>query len=311
MPDRRKVAILLFDGVQIIDYTGPYEVLGQAGMEVFTVAVEPEMITTAMGMRVMPHYAMDNAPAADVLLIPGGEVGPTQENPSVIRWIQKRSERAEYVMSVCNGAYILAKTGLLDGLTATTFYDLQDGLSAIAPTVTVVRDQRYADNGKFITTAGISSGIDGSLHLVSKLFGRGRAQMVALNMEYDWQPDSTYARANLADRHIRTVFRRNLLLDTPPGVSATVLSTEGSAREWEVRWEVRGASSAVELVRLVGAQLGAGEWVARNSTDTGGWEFTDDEGIKWHGAVDVRSIRDEVFTIGLTVEHTGARERHR
>ena len=77
------------------------------------------------------------------------------------------------MVSVCNGAYILAKTGLLDGLKATTFYDLLDGLPAIAPKVKVVRDQRYVDNGKFITTAGISSGIDGSLYVVSKLFGQG------------------------------------------------------------------------------------------------------------------------------------------
>jgi putative intracellular protease/amidase len=194
----KKVAILIFDGVQIIDYTGPYEVFGQAGLQVFTAAVTAAPITTNMGMKVTPHYALDEAPAADVLLIPGGGVIATQQDPRVLKWIQERSKLAEYVISVCNGAYILAKTGLLDGLTATTTAGLIDGLATVAPKVNVVRDQRYVDNGKFITTAGLSSGIDGALYVVSKLFGKGQAQLTALGMEYDWKGDSKYARASLA-----------------------------------------------------------------------------------------------------------------
>lgn len=116
----KKVAILIFDNVQIIDYTGPYEVFGAAGLQVFTVATSTATITTSMGMKVTPRYSLDDAPAADVLLIPGGGIYATQQDPRVIKWIQERSKQAEYVMSVCNGAAILAKTGLLDGLTATT-----------------------------------------------------------------------------------------------------------------------------------------------------------------------------------------------
>ena len=198
----RKVAILIFDGVQIIDYTGPYEVFGEAGLQVFTVATSASRITTNMGMKVTPDYALDDAPLADVLLIPGGGVVDTQQDPRVLKWIQERSKKAQYVISVCNGAYILAKTGLLDGLTATTTAGLIDGLAAVAPKVKVVRNQRYVDNGKFITTAGLSSGIDGALYVISKLFGKAQAQLVALGMEYDWRGDSNYARANLADRQI-------------------------------------------------------------------------------------------------------------
>ena len=304
LTNRKSAAILIFNGVQIIDYTGPYEVLGQAGMDVFTVGIKSEMVTTAIGMKVTPHYAMENAPAVDVLLIPGGDgVTSAQEDPNVIKWVQERSEQAEYVVSVCNGAFILAKTGLLDGRTATTYYDLLDDLSASAPKVEVVRDQRYVDNGKFITTAGLSSGIDGSLYVVSKLFGKGRAQMVALNMEYDWQPDSTYARANLADRHIRKVFGRNLLLNVPP-VQAKVLNTDGSTRNWEVKWEAQGEISAAELLKLIGDQLGAGEWVKQNSANTNDWKFTDEEGANWRGAVEVRPAGGKVFNISLKVEHT-------
>jgi transcriptional regulator GlxA family with amidase domain len=303
---RKKAAILIFDGVQIIDYTGPYEVFGQAGMEVFTVAAKPETITTAMNMKVTPHYTLENAPASDVLLIPGGGVTRTQEDPNVIKWIQERSKQTEYVVSVCNGAYILAKTGLLDGLTATTFYDLLDGLPAIAPKVKVVRDQRYVDNGKFITTAGISSGIDGSLYLVSKLFGKARAQMVALNMEYDWKADSTYARADFADRHIRKALGRNLRLNVPTGTQAKVLSTEGTSRNWEVKWEARGETSADELLKLIGDQLNAGRWANQNSVNAGGWKFSDGESGEWRGVVEVRPAGSKVFNISLKVERVGA-----
>ncbi len=309
-PNRRKAAILIFDGVQIIDYTGPYEVFGQAGLDVFTVAVKPEMITTSMGMKVTPHYTLENAPSADLLLIPGGDVSRSQADTNVIKWIQERSKQASYVVSVCNGAYILAKTGLLDGLTATTFYDLIDGLPTVAPKVKVVRNQRYVDSGKFITTAGISSGIDGSLYVVSKLFGKGRAQMVALNMEYDWKADSSYARANFADRHIRKVFGRNLRLNVPTGAQARVLSTEGTPRNWEVKWEARGEISAAELLKLVGDQLNAGQWTKQNSsnqeTDTSGWKFSDEDGGEWRGAVEVRPAGGNVLNASLKVENTGS-----
>jgi len=105
------------------------------------------------------------------------------------------------VLSVCNGAFILAKTGLLDGLTATTFYDLIDELERRYPKVKAVRDRRYVDNGKFITTAGISSGIDGSLHVIGRLRGRAMAERAALNMEYEWKPGGDFARAAFADRN--------------------------------------------------------------------------------------------------------------
>jgi putative intracellular protease/amidase len=308
--NRKRAAILIFDGVQIIDYTGPYEVFGQAGMEVFTVAVRPQMIMTVMGMKVTPHYTLEDAPAAEVLLIPGGDVAKTLEDPNVIKWIQERAKQAEYVVSVCNGAYILAKTGLLDGLTATTFYDLLDGLPAFAPKVKVVRDQRYVDNGKFITTAGLTSGIDGSFHVVSKLFGKARAQMAALNMEYDWKADSTYARANFADRHIRKVFGSKLRLNVPPSAQARVISTEGAPRNWEVKWEAQGEISAAELMKLIGEQLSAGQWAKQNPTnqsaDTSSWKFSDEDGAVWRGAVEVRPAGAKVFTVSLKVERAGA-----
>ncbi|MGH8246232.1 MAG: hypothetical protein ACREUU_07345, partial [Gammaproteobacteria bacterium] len=166
------------------------------------------------------------------------------------------------------------------------------------------------DNGKFITTAGISSGIDGSLYVVSKLFGKARAQMVALNMEYDWKADSTYARANFADRHIRKVFGRNLRLKVPQGVQARVLSTEGTPRNWEVKWEAQGETAPAEMMKLIGDQLSASQWAKRHSADQGadtsGWKFSDEDGGEWRGTVELRPAGGKVFTLSLKVERAAA-----
>jgi putative intracellular protease/amidase len=304
---RKKAAILIFDGVQIIDYTGPYEIFGHAGIEVFTVAASAGTITTSMGMTVTPHYTLDDAPAADLLLIPGGGVGATQQDERVLKWIQERSQQAEYVMSVCNGAYILAKAGLLDGLTATTTAGLIDALPKVAPKVKVVRDQRYVDNGKFITTGGFSSGIDGALYVVSKLFGKAEAQMVALMEEYDWKGDSTYARANLADRHITNVFDGSLRLPAPEGAQATLLSTEGDARNWEVKWQVTGEVTPADVLKLINDRLVAGNWVEQKTTNSQAarrvWKFSDEDGGAWSGVAEAQSAGSKLMTVSLKIDH--------
>jgi len=305
----RKAAILIFDGVQIIDYTGPYEVFGGAGIQVFTVATSTAPITTNMGMKVTPHYSLDEAPPADVLLIPGGGVSATQQDQRVLKWIQDRSKQAEYVVSVCNGAYILARTGLLDGLTATTTAGLIDGLAAAAPKVKVVRDQRYVDNGKFITTAGLSSGIDGALYVVSKLFGQAQAQLVALGIEYDWSGKSTYARANLADRYITRVLGRRLQLPVPEGAQAKLLSTEGTPQAWEVKWQVAGEASSANVLNLVNDRLVAAEWLEQKRDVSEGpvriWKFEDSEGGQWRGQADAQSAGGKQLTVSLRIERTG------
>jgi copper(I)-binding protein/putative intracellular protease/amidase len=302
----KKAAILIFDGVQIIDYTGPYEVFGAAGLQVFTVATTTAPITTNMGMKVTPHYSLDDAPPANVLLIPGGGVVATQQDARVLKWIQERSTQAEYVLSVCNGAYILAKTGLLDGLTATTTAPLIDGLPTVAPKVKVVRDARYVDNGKFITTAGLSSGIDGALYVVSKLFGKGRAQLTALNMEYDWKGDSNYARASLADRHIATVLGRRLTLPVPQGAKSELLSTEGTTNKWEMKWQVVGDASTGDVLRLLNDALVAGKWVEQKPGDGKhvgySWKFNDQEGGAWNATEDVQPGGSKIVTVRLKIE---------
>ena len=113
--EQRSVAILLFPGVQIIDYTAPWEVFGQARWRVFSVAETRDTITTSMNMKVIPEYTLADHPKADIIVIPGGNVTANLTREPILQWITRQNETAEIVMSVCNGAYFLGKAGLLDG----------------------------------------------------------------------------------------------------------------------------------------------------------------------------------------------------
>jgi putative intracellular protease/amidase len=299
----RNLAILIFDGVQIIDYTGPYETFGHVYSEpgpafnIYTVSEKSAAITTSMGMSVNPKYSFENAPEPDVLVIPGGDVRGQTANAKVISWIQEKSKRAEIVMSVCNGAYILAKAGLLDGLEATTTAGLIPGLRQAAPKTKVVSDRRFVDNGKIITTAGLSSGIDGSLHVIERLFGLGTAQMAALGMEYNWDPDSKYVRAALADRYMRFNYDVKVLEGGWQPLSRT-----GNRDQWENKWTVKTEGSAAEILERVNKTIGSNKiygsesenskWVRMDvdvaSTSTQSWwRFIDEKGGDWKGVVSV------------------------
>ncbi len=184
--DRKKVAILIFDGVQIIDFTGPYEVFTSA-YEVYTVAKSLETISTNGELSVNPAYNFENFPEPDILLVPGGQVLQTQNDPVVQQWLQETVKKSDYVLSVCNGAFILAKAGLLNGLTATTTRPLIEGLALSGPNIKVVHNKRFVDNGKIITSGGLSAGIDAALHVVAKIDGKKRAEGIAYGLEYDWR----------------------------------------------------------------------------------------------------------------------------
>jgi putative intracellular protease/amidase len=147
---RKKVAILLFPQVQIIDYTGPWEVFGEAGYDVFSVAATADPLVTNMGMVVTPNYTLATAPKANILVLPGGGV-PSSFGPAdpTVKWIQQHSHQAEITMSVCNGAFWLANAGLLDGQRATTTANRNlEILAKNFPRITVVTDERFVDNGR-------------------------------------------------------------------------------------------------------------------------------------------------------------------
>ena len=280
----KSVAILLFDRVQIIDYSGPWEVFGEAGFKVFTVAEKAEPITTVFSQKVIPDYSFENSPKADILLVPGGGVGAATNNPKLIKWIQDNARDSTYVMSVCTGAFLLAKAGLLDGLTATTVSGGIDRLAEAAPKTRVVYDQRYVDNGKIITTAGLSSGIDGAFHLLAKVKGEGEAETTALGMEYRWDPESKYARAALADRYIPNFH----------GFNAKLLTNHGDMDHWESRALVRDPESITAIMDLIAQQVvssphsqSGGKLAKRTGTAAPGelrWTLTDEKGGNWSGS---------------------------
>lgn len=304
----RRAAILIYDGVQIIDFTGPYEVLGQGGFEVFTVAETKATVTTSMGMKVVPEHTFSDAPKPDVLVIPGGNVDGPRKSAATLKWVKELSATAERTMSVCNGAFILASAGLLDGLGATTFYRMIDELKTEAPKTRVVSDQRFVDNGRIITTAGLSSGIDGALHVLSEMLGKGRAQAVALNMEYDWRPDSHYARAALADRLIPDIDLAGI------GDWRTV-STEGTTERWDS--VVRGTSdlSATELLDHIGQVfVKEGKWsgvvhgaALPSPPGRSDWKFSGPDGRPWKGTLSVEVVpgQDDTYTMTLNIARIG------
>ncbi|WP_428328259.1 DJ-1/PfpI family protein [Mucilaginibacter sp.] len=186
-----KVCFYLQDGVEVLDFAGPMEVFSAAGFKVFTVSKTKEKIRSQGLVSLIADYSIADAPACDVLVVFGGPTEPTNNDPAVIAWIQSHKTNTQYYLSVCTGAFILGKAGLLDNLTATTYHKQIDNLQKAYPKTRVLANTRFVDNGNVITTAGISAGMDGALHLVEKLRGRPYAKGVAEAIEYDkWVPDN-------------------------------------------------------------------------------------------------------------------------
>lgn len=185
---RLKVAFYLQDGVEVLDFAGPMEVFAYANFDVFTVSATKDQIKSQGILKVTPDYSINDAPHADILAFFGGDAGNAANNPKVIDWVKNQAD-VDYYFSVCTGAFILGKAGLLDNLTATTFHLSIDDLQRNFPKTKVLKNVRFVDNGKVITTAGISAGIDGALHLVEKIRGTESARQIAAYMEYDkWMP---------------------------------------------------------------------------------------------------------------------------
>jgi len=215
----------------------------------------------------------------------------------------------------------LGKANLLAGQTATATYGMVDDLLTFS-NAKVVYDQRYVDNGKIITAAGLTSGIDAALHLVSKILGKGQAQSVALGMEYHWNPESKYARGALADRYLPDglAFGNASL----KGAMAEMLSTEGDTDRWETRILVSEPRSSAEITNLlrdrISSNIASAGMSNRISHIRGKvslspesakdseimWKFTDDQGRGWNGLGVVEPATDDrdkfVVTLKLTRE---------
>ncbi|HEY6953291.1 MAG TPA: DJ-1/PfpI family protein [Bacteroidota bacterium] len=298
--ESKKIAILIFNGVEVIDFTGPYEVFGAANFDVYTVARTKDPITTAMGLTVVPKYSFDDAPKATVLVVPGGGVKAAQDDAATLKWIIEETARCEHTMSVCNGAFILAHAGLLDGLSATTTNGNIPRLRDQFPKIRVVDDQRFVDNGKIITTAGLSAGIDGALHVVELLMGRGYAQQVALIEEYDFSERAGFVRAAMADK---------LIPDMNPGADFgkwDVVSTEGGTDHWQRILRGTSNKTAGELAEYIESTLSSAAHWTMVKGGTGGrseWKFKGKKGEMWNGIVTVEetSGRNNQFTVVVKI----------
>ncbi|WP_445491184.1 DJ-1/PfpI family protein [Niallia sp. 03133] len=193
---QRSVGILLFDDVEVLDFAGPFEVLSITSFseeleikpfKVETVSETGKMITARNGLQVTPTYSFQNAPFFDILIVPGGPGARQTEihNDNVIAWIKQQDQRTEYTTSVCTGALLLGTAGLLNGRKATTHWASYERMERKFPMVDVIKEVKFVDEGKIITSGGISAGIAMSFHLVEKLLGEEAKKRTAKRMEYD------------------------------------------------------------------------------------------------------------------------------
>ncbi|MEQ9424826.1 MAG: DJ-1/PfpI family protein [Cyclobacteriaceae bacterium] len=181
-----KILIFLHEGVEILDFAGPMEVFIQAGFDVYTVGLTKEPLVAMNNLTVIPDYSVDDYPDPDIVTFyGGGGVQRKSKGEQYQKAVKEMIAKSEIQFSVCTGAFFLAENGTLDGLKATTFHTLINALGANFSKVEVLDDVRFVDNGNVITTAGISAGIDGALHLVDKIKGPETTESVTFNMEYD------------------------------------------------------------------------------------------------------------------------------
>ncbi len=190
----RNVAVVIFDGVDPLDFTGPAGVLasarafGRNAFRVYTVAAGAEPVRSGF-LTITPNHAIADCPTPEILIIPGGVVDSTLEDAAIIDWVQEHGLNAEIVMSIGSGALVLAKCGMLDDVEATTSHDAVDALRTASPKTDVQPTRRIIDNGDLMTAAGASAGIDAGLHIVKRVIGDDVARKGAADIEYDWLPE--------------------------------------------------------------------------------------------------------------------------
>ena len=180
------VAVAISAGATVIDFSGPWEVFQDVNVstpfELYTVSEKTDPIRGSGGLRLVPDYTFETAPQPKVVV-----VGAQSGSPALHEWLRKVHPRTDVTMSVCTGAFQLAKAGLLAGKTATTHHDFADRLAKNYPDIDVKRGVRFVEGDHISTAGGLSSGIDLALRVVDRYFGRQVAQATALYMEYQGQ----------------------------------------------------------------------------------------------------------------------------
>jgi transcriptional regulator GlxA family with amidase domain len=208
--ERKQVGIVLYEDVEVLDFCGPFEVLSVTRLneekrreelspfQAFLVAESTSPVVATGGMKVLPDYDLESCPKLDILLVPGGwGFRPQMNNERLLKWIADRSREVETLTSVCTGALLLAKAGLLDGKRATTHWRWLDSMQEMFPKTTVEKRLHFVEEGAFFSSAGISAGIDMTLRLVARYYGEAVARATARHMEYPY-PDTDERRITLA-----------------------------------------------------------------------------------------------------------------
>ncbi len=199
----KRVGILIFPAVEVLDFCGPYEVFSVTRLhearrreeaspfEVLLVAESAEPVTATGGLRVIPDAALETCPPLDILVVPGGWGTRTAiNNQRVLTWISERAKEVETLTSVCTGAMLLGQVGLLDGRRATTHWRSLDWMRQSFPAVVVEDKLHVVEDGHVVTSAGISAGIDMALRVVARHFGEAVGRATARHMEYPFPDDN-------------------------------------------------------------------------------------------------------------------------
>ena len=196
MEDKKlNVGILIFNEVEVLDFAGPFEVFSIAEnlqtkeklFNVFTLAEEDDAVGARNDLQILPHYTIETAPKIDILIVPGGRGADEIEihNTFLLNWLKEKQNELDTLASICTGAFLLAKAGILNNLEVTTHWMDIEKLQEEYPKLNVVKDRKFVDQGQVMTAAGISAGIELSLYIVAKYSDKETALFTAKRMEYD------------------------------------------------------------------------------------------------------------------------------
>jgi len=195
-----RAGFLIVDGVYNSELMAPYDIFHHTpfhtkpgpGIEVFTVSPDGEPVVTFEGLTVTPHYGFDDAPDIDILVVPSaeGSMDRDLENRELIEWVRRTGERAHYVMSLCDGAFVLAEAGLLEGRAVTTFPGDQDRFGETYPALDLRREPGFVHDGGVLTSHGGAKSYDVAMYLVDHLFGEDVARGVGGGLLIEWPPDT-------------------------------------------------------------------------------------------------------------------------
>ncbi|MEM7468509.1 MAG: DJ-1/PfpI family protein [Pseudomonadota bacterium] len=192
MTQTKTLGAILFEDFELLDLYGPLEMFGNIGPElkIVTVAENTGPVRSAQGPSTVAEYSFADAPALDMVLLPGGYgTFAESENAAMLAFLKRREHDADTVMSVCSGSGVLATAGLLDGRKATSNKLFFSAITGGSENVDWQKNARWVEDGKYFTSSGVSAGTDMSLAVIAKHYGAERAQQVAVMTEYEWQSD--------------------------------------------------------------------------------------------------------------------------